>query len=40
MARNWVSIVSHMVFGVSVALAYKGLETYRQRQRAPETPAA
>ena len=29
MARNWVSIFAHIVFGVSVAVAYKEIELYR-----------
>ncbi len=31
MARNWVSIFAHIVFGVNVAVAYKGIERYRAR---------
>ena len=31
MARNWVSILVHIVFGVSVAVAYKQIEQYRAR---------
>lgn len=33
-ARNWVSIFAHVVFGVSVAIAYKELEKYRARPAA------
>ena len=31
MARNWVSIFAHIVFGMSVAVAYKEIEQYRAR---------
>jgi uncharacterized membrane protein YagU involved in acid resistance len=33
-ARNWVSIFAHVVFGISVAVAYKQLERYRARPSA------
>ena len=34
LARNWVSIVAHIVFGMSVAAAYKPIEQYRARPAA------
>lgn len=36
-ARNWVSIFAHIVFGLTLALAYKGLE---RRAAPPTAPVA
>lgn len=40
MARNWVSIVAHIVFGVVAAAAYRGLAKERPAPREGVTDAA